>query len=400
MTNRRSDRKGFALPVAIFALVVLGVMVTGGFYIARQQTRIGVATQRSQQALYFAERGLADVEADFATYNVSGLAAWQADTIDADLGDGTYSVIVTRVGSGNLPRSFFLDATGTVTEGGSMMGGATRRLGLYAKLFSADLEPDAALTTVDELKYGGSSMITGIDEAPPGTGWSSECAGESLTDKPGILIDDLDNIDITGNEENILEDQTFGDPKIAEDPTLTPEVLLQFGDLSFDDLVELADYTINSFNSSNVGPTLTAGGQCDTANNHNWGAPTDDTSPCWDHFPIIYYPGSQMDFSSNTSGQGILLIEGDMRITGQFKFYGPVIVKGLLETAGGGASGAHFYGGVIAANVSLNESSVLGNAAIHFSSCAVTRAVLNNTSLTGLRPIIDRAWVDLSNIAY
>lgn len=70
-------------------------------------------------------------------------------------------------------------------------------------------------------------------------------------------------------------------------------------------------------------------------------------------------------------------------------------MKGTLSTAG---TGGHVQGGVIAANVDLDTSTVLGNALVQFSSCAVTRAVLNNDDLTRMRPLAQRSWVDLSNV--
>ena len=56
------------------------------------------------------------------------------------------------------------------------------------------------------------------------------------------------------------------------------------------------------------------------------------------------------------------------------------------------------YGGVTAANIVLDDSRVTGNALIEYSSCAVNRAVLNNSALTRVRPIENRSWVDLSSV--
>ena len=41
----QKKQRGFALPVAVFALVIVGVLTTGGFFMARQEGRIG-ACQR------------------------------------------------------------------------------------------------------------------------------------------------------------------------------------------------------------------------------------------------------------------------------------------------------------------------------------------------------------------
>ena len=44
-------KRGFALPVAVFALVIVGVITTGGFFIARQEGRIGIASEYAGLAL-------------------------------------------------------------------------------------------------------------------------------------------------------------------------------------------------------------------------------------------------------------------------------------------------------------------------------------------------------------
>ena len=51
---------GFALPATVFALVVVGVITTGGFFMAHQEGRIGVASEHAGLAFYLTERGLVD----------------------------------------------------------------------------------------------------------------------------------------------------------------------------------------------------------------------------------------------------------------------------------------------------------------------------------------------------
>jgi len=89
-------------------------------------------------------------------------------------------------------------------------------------------------------------------------------------------------------------------------------------------------------------------------------------------------------------GQGILIVNGKLDVQGGFEFYGPVIVRGALDTQG---TGGHFNGGVIAANVDLDQSSVLGDAMVTYSSCAVARAV--NGAASGAK-LKERSWVNLN----
>ncbi len=88
-------------------------------------------------------------------------------------------------------------------------------------------------------------------------------------------------------------------------------------------------------------------------------------------------------------GQGLLLVDGDLSAQGGFEFYGIVIVRGRLRTAG---TGNRFNGGIMAANVDFNDNAVQGNVEINFSSCAVGRA--RTAALPGA-PLRSRNWLRL-----
>jgi hypothetical protein len=385
MTTTHSN-SGFALPAAVFALVVVGVLVTGGFYLARQETRIGVASERGTAAFYLAERGANEVMSEWDMSTFGSLANWGTATKTDTVDDGIWQVNVTKM----TDRLFFLLSTGTVTQGSGMLGNASRMLGVVARLNTAEIIPRAALTTVGNLTIGGSSYIIGHDSVP--AGWGGYC-GLPGPSAPGILIDSLSNVKTVG-----VDYELEGDPPAAENTTLTPDSLLAFGDLGWADLVALADIVFPSSQTlTQFGPdSIFVGGSytCNSSNNRNWGDPIDPAGVCGSYFPIIY-AAANISINANDFGQGILLVEGDLAVQGGFTFFGPVIVRGELKTAG---TGGHFTGGVIAANVNLETSTVLGNALVQFSTCAVTRAILNNASLTRARPLENRSWVDLSSV--
>jgi len=384
MTKTHSD-VGFALPAAVFALVVVGVLVTGGFYLARQETRIGVASERATTAFYLAERGANEVMSQWDMSTFGSLANWSSAVKTDTVADGIWQVAVTKM----TDRLYFLLSTGTVTLGSGMLGNASRMLGVVARLNTAEIQPPAALTTVGSLTIGGSSYIIGHDSIP--SGWGGYCDSPGAS-KPGVLIDSLSNVTTVG-----VDYELEGDPPTAENPTLTPDSLLSFGELGWYDLVALADITFPSSTViTKLGPdSISVGGSyvCNSSDNKNWGDPVDPAGVCGSYFPIIY-AAHKLSINANDFGQGILLVEEDFAVQGGFTFYGPVIVRGELSTAG---TGGHFNGGVIAANVNLETSTVLGNALVQFSSCAVTRAVLNNANLTRARPLENRSWVDLSS---
>jgi hypothetical protein len=172
--------------------------------------------------------------------------------------------------------------------------------------------------------------------------------------------------------------------------------------MTWSDLTSIATKHYTSA-PSNPSPSPAAGtlsGTCNETNASNWGYPLASTHPCFNFFPIIWLDngGTEWNFSGGI-GQGILLVEGDLKVTGDFQFYGPIYIRGHIETAGGGGV-QHFHGGMIAANADLEQNSVLGTADIVYSSCAIERAILNNSALSRAKPLAQRSWVDLSSVIY
>ena len=132
---------------------------------------------------------------------------------------------------------------------------------------------------------------------------------------------------------------------------------------------------------------------CNAAVQTNWGAPTDTSSACFDYFPIIYHNGD-LSISGSGSGQGILLVEGNLNVQGRIDFYGPVIVTGGVNIRGTGSDDVKFYGGVMAQDITLDDSKLTGNAMVNYSSCAIKRAIQGSATPI---PLQERSWVQLYN---
>ena len=269
-----NSTRGFVLPAVVVALVLVGILVTGGSYLARQETRAGMASERARTAFYLAERGATETMARWDTTTFGSLAQWSTATVVDSVDEGSWSVSVTRMSN----RQYFLRTTGTATEGQAVYGSASRSLGIVARLMTATLEPKAALTAVDLLRIGGSSYIIGHDSIPPG--WEGSCDPPGVS-APGVLIDDEDNISYSG-EALELE----GNPPVAEDPSLTREDLLQFGDLTWEELVALAEkvYAPGASTITQLGPdSVDIGGawDCRTTTKNNWNSRRRSCSLFW-----------------------------------------------------------------------------------------------------------------------
>jgi hypothetical protein len=388
MKNPFSNR-GFALPVAVLALVVVGVLVTGGFYIARQEQRIGMASENGTQAFYVAEEGLSDVLVNWNMQIYGADTAWSmvtvADTTDA----GIWTVDVTKM----TDRLFFLESQGDAPVGAALAGGtvgaermASRSVGMIARVISAQIEPPAALTTRGDVSIRGTAEVHGEDTDPPG--WGGVCSGMSKNDKTGVLVDEDSNIGTTGSG------NVTGNPATQKDPNITDETFTVFGELTWDDLVSLADKTYGGGVFNGMQPSFTVDGECKTSDMKNWGDPTNPGSACGSYFPIVYVNGS-MKVESGAVGQGLMLVEGDIDLRGGFVWHGIIIAQGAFETQG---NGNRVLGGVMASNALLEDERLVGGSIVQNSTCAVTRSILLNSALTRARPLTQRSWVDLSAI--
>ena len=157
-------KRGFALPVAVFALVIVGVITTGAFFIARQEGRIGVASEYAGMAFFLTEQGLVDLMGGWNRELFAALPSWGDTTVSENYpGLGSVATRVTRM----TDYLYFVDADGTVTRGGAMRSGASRRVGVTIRFVTADIAPPAALTTRGPTQLRGTAEVHGEDEAEP-----------------------------------------------------------------------------------------------------------------------------------------------------------------------------------------------------------------------------------------
>jgi Tfp pilus assembly protein PilX len=68
---------------------------------------------------------------------------------------------------------------------------------------------------------------------------------------------------------------------------------------------------------------------------------------------------------SDSSGQGILVVNGDFTVTGSFTYYGLIVVKGRVDLNGSGVPGIEIHGAIISGTTLGDQSTVLsGNLTI------------------------------------
>lgn len=373
--NPTSRRDGFALPVALLAIMVIGAIVTGGFYASSQESRISTSSDLGNQAFYVAEYGLEEA-----------LGTWMNEEL-ADVGDslvldpetvttggqtlGSYTLTIRRMGT----TLFLVSSEGQVQAGPRT---ARREVGTLVRTMTPTMPAPTALAIFGGLSVGGNSYIRGHDNCNP----SDTLAGVTAYDSTLV--------------ENKKTDHITGAPPIDENTGLDTTALSDFGALQLADLIAAANITYSAGESENgMAPVTTVDGEgnavCDESVSSNWGDAS-GIGPCADYFPIIHAEG---DLHLRTGGgQGILIVDGDLQASGNFDFYGVVIVRGELFTTG---TGNHFEGSVIVqGNGSLDsESTTLGNSLVQYNHCTTQSAF--NAALRP-RPLASRSWIDFTAI--
>ncbi len=107
--------------------------------------------------------------------------------------------------------------------------------------------------------------------------------------------------------------------------------------------------------------------------------------------PQITYVAGSVQLTANSTGAGVLIVDGDLDIHGGLNFYGLILVRGQVTFTGGGSSGTNLNGAILAGKDVLNSTctdptnplcdasdTVGGNVKLQYDICA-----LRNTASSG-----------------
>jgi Tfp pilus assembly protein PilV len=377
---RLHARDGFALPAALLAMIVIGAIVTGGFYVSAQEHNVSVSTDMGAQAMIVAEYGLQETLANLGTTQLSEVGTAQvvevASGVVANGSRQVGSYEVRAMGLGGLV--YLLESEGLVERGQHT---AVRRVSALVRASRGDVPFEGAITAIGSFERTGQSRVDGNDF----------CSADI---KPGVTVTNDSLVTSTG------AGYIDGSPRIREYPDLNVDTLRSFGDWSLDDLIAMADIqyagtpadptvmrpAVTTDSQGNQFCSPTAYGPYATGQHHNWGEPlpptnSDHVAACAGHYPIIHSAGNLRLTSGR--GQGVLIVEGNLEVDGNFAFDGVVIVTGNLTMAGTGGQtgGSKINGTVIVHGQSYldpdaeGDHVASGNALIQWDSCAVANAL-------------------------
>ena len=399
--HRLRNRDGFAMFMALGALVIIGVLVAASSMISLQETRLGQNSLVQARAFAAAEYGLNRIQADWDRTPNLTMNVGERYSTTYDLAEGTANVHYVRLNN----ETFWI-----VSEGLAMVGNNTsmarqgrKRLGAILRLRIPTIKSEGAITVNGSIKVSGSTNISGGNNTPPG--WSSKCDATQPA-KAGIAIPTT--ADSTQIKTSNISD---GNPKILKTATAgQASTYIAYGDENWNSLAAMANFTYPNGTLPDARPITDATGTCDRSDTRNWGEPkragqanvkgNETLVPaCENWFPIIYvtcpapWPTTgtcRISFNGGR-GQGIMLVYGDIQINGNLDWFGLIVASGDMIKGNGSPV---VYGSVMAANSDLDSegSESTGSSTFNYSQCSLERAMRGTALVLQAK---ERSWTEL-----
>lgn len=353
-----NKRRGFAMPTAILVILVLTIMLAGGFSLVSAERR-SVADQKSQVAAFrIAEQGLEIflVRRDSLMKNKPSYTKVPGaipDTAKIMMTGGYAEVTLTRLRpvKGTQSGLYVVRSRGVETAGaynGSPQ--AVRTVAQYVLWEPAGMQVLAGWTALSGLqKNGGAGTLGGVDLC----GDSATIAGVVVPLEPGY----------TG------KNVAVGNPPIDSIPA--PDSVA----IDWNGIVNLGA----------IEPTITLpGGSWPTAAME---ASFADTSSRY--YPIVRVNGN---FTLPSSGTGMLIVTGTLTLNGSTGWRGVLLVGNDITSNGNNSvQGATVSGlNVKLGNYVPDPSTANGTKEYNYNSCEVAKATTTMGALVTLR----NTWVD------
>jgi hypothetical protein len=374
-------REGFALVMALGALVILGTLVAGSAFVVMQETRLGRNQLVQGRAFAAAEFGLNKIQADWdKTPNLQMNNGAMFDTTYMIAGQGSARVRYTRLNN----ETFWIVSEGRVGIGNATdpKSMAVKRVNAILRLRIPTVRANGAITTSGNINVQGSPTVTGVNAMPPG--WIG--CDATAANKAGIVAPPGAVVSIQKPNQVVGTPQVLRDSLAADSSTY-----IRYGDETWNTLQSQANIILpGGTNAGFINPTE-LNGRCDR-NPSNWGEPNrglGSVAACYNYFPIIYVAGNLQ--LNHGRGQGILLVDGDVQINGNFFWTGLIVVRDDFNKGNGNAT---VMGAVMARNANIFDptTQITGNTTYGYSECALDRAMRGSAQVVQAR---ERAWAEL-----
>jgi hypothetical protein len=386
------SRPGFAMFMALGALVVIAILVAGSSFITLQESQLGQNQLVQSRAIAAAEYGLNKIQADWdKTPNLQMTNGTHFDMNYTLTNQGTCRVRINRLNN----ETFWLVSEGRATVGNSASQARTavKRVSAFLRLRIPTIKANAAITAGGNVSVKGGADIDGHNTNPPG--WSGCATG---ADKPGVVVPT--GYTATTQGSSSIDGPSCTVPGVPANCGWSTDPLaadsnsyIRYGDETWNTLTAQANIQLNGGTIGNQVQPSVLNGSCNKADQLNWGEPLKAgagyTPLCDNYFPIIYSNGD-LTLNGQGRGQGILLIKGSVTINGHFEWDGLIVVTNDIVRGNGSAQ---IHGGVMARNeVKADESVIAGTTNYYYSACALERAMRGSAQVVQGK---QRAWVEL-----
>lgn len=376
MIARLRGRRGVALPLALTGLVVVSLLVTTALLTGTTESAISSAQANGTRSLYDAESAMQNYLSTVMGTG-QGLAVGER-TVQLVDGTNRRSVRITTALLENrtptpdtrvLTASLLAEPLGTDgTPTGRAVVAMVRQDASYALM---DLNVNEGAVVGSDLTVGGNSKV--IDKS---TLCTDTVGAGAVLHADNTTVRENGSGDIQGA---VRESQHAGQAFVNHvlDGRTLPQ-FAQLADIKFGPMFGKPSF----WNSAR--PSFNA----DSAS-LRWGCPTGMGIDCSNAgTAATYYPVIAIDANGGVvdlqgeHGQGILIIlNGSMQITGNFRFKGIMLIDGYIDMSGtGGQTGSKIEGAVVAfgnntnRNSRVDESETQGNAVISYNRCEVNAA--------------------------
>jgi hypothetical protein len=374
MMERLRSRRGVALPLALTGLVVVSLLVTSAVLTSTTESAIANAQQNSARSLYDAEGALHQRLRNM----IAGSTALADGETTVVLPENNRTVRITT----NLFRNVInADSAGRTIVASLIAEPLNGNGQAFGRAVVAMVQQSASFNTMalkvnegavvgTELTVGGNSKV--IDRS---TQCTDTLGAGAVMHAQGATVRESGSGDIQGA---IRESQHSGQAFVNH----------ILNGRSLTDFAKLADIKFGAMFGQAAFPTNARPMWNSTTTSLRWGCPTGMGISCTDTAAVKFYPiiaidagGGAVDLQGD-HGQGILIVlNGSLQITGNFKFKGIMLIDGYIDMSGtGGQTGSKIEGSVIAFGNNTNqrsrvdESETQGNAVISYNRCAVNTA--------------------------
>lgn len=365
-----TSRKGIALFGVLVALLLVTVLGAAMHHAAMGAQRRALARRNAVIAELAADAGLVGVVRDGMGPDPDGMAIGDTlPSINRPAGSGRVVVRGVRLSAAAWMLSavaWFPDTVGAES--------AMRHASLIVRQDVPELDPGAALTLRDAGVVTGTGAVIGTDTTSRGL--SAGCTPGSAT--AGVAMPDTTRLAGGGT--------VIGLPPRHEDPGLSALARYSaFGGESWASLTARAQVVLPAGSVVTPGPVV-VGGVCDLSVAGNWGG----AGACARHAPIVWARGS-VELRGG-SGQGTLLVDGDLTVSQGARFDGVVLVRDDVRT---GIGGGWLRGAVLAADTAAGpgDHTLVGDALrIERASCLVRDVLARHARVV---PVRGRAWAPM-----